>query len=358
MGQGGPTKVSVKQLQGRRMPFRQFRLVNLVDENVYVLNLRRDLHKTTQINQSKVSSAQQTLKLRDALVKAIRADKPKFVSKPRIRHVRVVLPEGSVCASQFGDLVGMAGQFSPRLFMYGGLSNLIRVSMIEAVTCTGRFSESFPWKENHISLGRFGHTMHAFNSKQVLVYGGHIGTSRKDFAMSQNKLYRILGVFLYHIQSRSITRLTDQHSAGPRPRKFHASCVIAHRFLLVFGGTSAAQTTPKNDKKSSCYSDMWVFDCARRKWFSCVVTSRDQKTFANGIMFHRLVCAYQYSIDKMDCFAGRTHQCVFKKSSLKLRIRMFWIKLIFRATRASCVDRNCPSSECLSSSTTSSLRSI
>lgn len=286
------------------MPFKQYRLVNLVDENVFVINLRRDQHKTNQINQSKVSSNHQTMKLRDALVKVIRADKAKYVPKPQIRNVRVILPEGSVCASQFGDLVAVSGNWGPKLFMYGGLSNKIRVSMIETATTTGRFKESFPWKENNIALGRFGHSMHSYKGKQVLVYGGHIGTSRKDFAMSQQKLYRILGLFLYHTQNRSITRLADQFCAGPRPRKFHASCLVGDRFLLIFGGTLAAQAATKNAKKSACLSDLWVFDCLCKKWFNCVITTRDQKVFENGIMFHRLVCAFQYSVEPKDCFKG------------------------------------------------------
>ena len=144
--------------------------------------------------------------------------------------------------------------------MYGGLASTIRVSLIETSTYNKKFKERFPWKEGKISLGRFGHTMHRFDSKRFLIYGGEIGTPRKDFTMSQLKLYRILGMFLYNSDTSKVQRLADKFSNGPRPRKFHSSCLLGKQFLLVFGGIEASQMISKNESKSTSFSDFWVFD--------------------------------------------------------------------------------------------------
>lgn len=288
------------------MPFKQLRLVNLVDENVFVCNLRRHNQKARRLDRTRANSKTQAQRVRDGFLKAFRAQKARYASRPRVMQVVEVLPEGAAGASQFAGLAVVSGDWGPRLFVYGGLSSTIRVSLLEACAGTGRLAECFPWKENSIALGRYGHSVHAFKDRQLLVFGGYVGTSRKDFAMSQSKLHGLLGLFLFHTRSRAVTRLADPANPGPQPRKFHASCLVAQRFLLVFGGVPVAQAPAKAkaESKSASLCDLWVFDSARKQWLECALSTRTKALFGSGMMFHKMVSAYNYSAARGNCFKG------------------------------------------------------
>jgi hypothetical protein len=227
-----------------------------------------------------------------------------------LRNVKIVLNEGSVGACQLGSMTVLPGKRGPKIYMYGGLSTVINVGLIEARTYNNTFQESHPWREGKISLGRFGHSMHRFCSKRFLVYGGEIGTSRKDFTMSQSKLYKILGMFLYNSETKKVHRLAKKSSSAPRPRKFHASCLLGKRFLLIFGGIEARQVSAKNEIRSSSLSDFWVFDLLHQIWYNFVLSSYSKNWFSEGIIFHQMASGYKYSISQGECLMSKTNKMI------------------------------------------------
>ena len=290
------------------MPFKRYRVVNIVDENIFLNNLQKDKQIVNDINKSKITTDEQMNKLRDALLKIIRNNKSKYVSKPHIRNIKTILPEGSISASQFTDFVAIQDNLEPKLVLYGGISSNMRCTMVHISTHNGKYQETFPWRENGIALGRYGHTMHRFGKDQIVVFGGYIGTPRKDFAMSQLKLFRIGGFFLYNPKFRTITKLFDKRHSAPQPRKFHASCLLEGRFLLVFGGVVASQITAKNELKSASLSDLWIFDFSVCKWYNCSLSTRSKSLFEKGITYHKMTVGYNYSISQKDCLKGTPYK--------------------------------------------------
>jgi hypothetical protein len=271
---------------------------------MFVDNLRKDKQIVSDINKSKITTDEQMNKLREALLKIIKNKKSEYVTRPQIRNLKIVLREGSICASQFSSLVAIEDNLEPTLLIYGGLSSNIRVTMVHASTHNGKFDEYDIWKENGISLGRYGHTMHRYGNDRIMVYGGHIGTSRKDFAMSQNKLYKILGLLIYDPKYQKVTKLYDRKCTGPQPRKFHASCFVGGQFFIVFGGVISSQIVSKNELKSASFSDIWIFDLKRSKWYNCVFSTRSKKLFERGITHHQMAVGYNYSIVQKECIKG------------------------------------------------------
>jgi hypothetical protein len=286
------------------MPFRNYRIVKIVDENTFVQNLQKDKQIVNDINKSKITTDEQMNKLREALLKIIRNNKSKYVNRPQIRNLKIILPEGSISACQFSNFVAIPGNLEPKLILYGGISSNLRCSMIHASTHNGKFEEHFPWKENGIALGRYGHSMHRFGKDQIIIFGGYIGTPRKDFAMSQQKLFNILGFFIYQPRFRSVRKLFDRKSLGPKPRKFHASCLLGGRFLIVFGGMVASQVTAKNELKSASLYDLWIFDLSQSKWYNCALSTRTKKLFEKGVIYHKMTVGYNYSITQKECLKG------------------------------------------------------
>ena len=295
----------VKKLKGRAVPFKQYRLVNLINENIFIKNLQNEVKRATDLTKSKIKKDEKIQKLREAILKIIKNNKSSYTLRPKIRDIQVVLNEGSSGAIQLGSLAALPGLRGPRVYTYGGISSKIRASLLAISTYNGKYSEQYPWKEGKIPLGRFGHIMHRFDSKRLLIFGGEIGTSRKDFTMSQFKLYRILGLFLFNVESNQVQRLVDDRSHGPRPRKFFASCLVDKNYLLVFGGIESAQMVSKTEQRPGGIGDLWLFDFCKKSWYKLAFSTHSRNFYSKGIMFHQMASAYKYSIKQLDCLKGR-----------------------------------------------------
>ena len=299
--------LNVNQLRGRRVPFRKYRCIPMVNENMFIVQKEKS-NKPIQALKLPRNRLMKLWKVRESILKLIQEEFPRAYTVDTIHNVQSVVTEGTVLVSQSGGMAGLTCNKKALLYMYGGVGSPLRDNLTELCIADNSYSFSQPWKNYSAPICRYGHTLLTYDSKRLLIFGGEFCPNQTDIPFSQTKMYELMGCFVFQPQTKQLKKLINVDSPGPSPRKYHSACLLGRRFLLVFGGMNIEQIFDSFEKDQSIANflkEFWVLDIYICKWTRFPLADRSQIAFRYGLIFHQMVSTYHYTLDQRpDCLKG------------------------------------------------------
>ena len=298
----------IKRLQNLRIPINNRRLLNIVDERCFLENFESytQNRRMSNINNNRVNKGckrERLTKVRETLLKMMREEFPKHPIIPSIRGLKALKPDFALSAGQFSSISVLNTDGSQSIFVYGGIGAKIADALIEVETSKAKFQE-LSLADGGYPMGRFGHSMHRIGPKHLLIYGGQISRLESDKLLNQQQLYNQIGCIVFDREKLTLRSVDENIFQAPRPRKYHASCVIGKSFLLVFGGVHFDTGFGKVKGKYHFMSDLWVLDIQRGRWFSFPFAERTQRFFGKGVAYHSMVTTWNYTVQPVQCLRG------------------------------------------------------
>ena len=287
------------------MRLNKLRTLQLVDENIFLQNIKRERQNPSKKSTNLKKKQQRLQKVREAFMQIIQENYSAPSNKLELKQVKEVFGNGSLLSSQFSGVIGLSRFHNSYVYIYGGVGSETKDSLIKLNISKRSVRKFKPWEEWGIPFSRYGHSMHQLDSKRMIVFGGEMTSNDSNVAMSQIKMHQSMGCFILNSHTRNIQQVFDKYNRGPVPRKYHSSCVVGRRFLIVFAGFKVQIQFSRLDNSSSFLDDFWVYDLVKRKWVQMELAFRNRDLFHSGLIFHSLVTTYHYALDKMACVKGK-----------------------------------------------------